>query len=82
MLFAGNLDLLPTEDSSAVTARALDGQFMLHPLAVDYVGKVPGFAWLTEVIVILPGDLPVGQDVLVSVTYHAQTSNQVRFKIK
>jgi len=82
MLFAINLDLLPGEDISAVTARAQDAQFMLHPLTVEYVGKVPGFAWLTEVVVILPGDFPAGQDVLVSVTYRAQTSNQVRFKIK
>jgi uncharacterized protein (TIGR03437 family) len=82
MLFAINLDLLPSEDSSAVTARAQDAQLMLRPLTVEYVGKVPGFAWLTEVVVILPCDLPAGQEVLVSVTYHAQTSNQVRFKIK
>jgi uncharacterized protein (TIGR03437 family) len=82
MLFAVNLDLLAGENSSAVTARALDAQMMLHPLTVEFVGKVPGFAWLTEVIVILPADLPAGQEVLVSVTYHTQTSNQVRFKIK
>ena len=82
MLFATNLDLLSGEDRSAVTARGLDAQMMLHPLPVEYVGKVSGFTWLTEVIVMLPSDLPAGQDVLVSVTYHAQTSNQVRIKIK
>lgn len=82
MLFAVNLDLLAGENSSAVTARALDGQMMLHPLTVEFAGKVSGFPWLTQVIVILPANLPAGQDVLVSVTYHAQTSNQVRIKIK
>ncbi len=82
MLFAMNLDLLPNEDSSALTARAADAQMMVHPLTVELVGKVPGFAWLTEVVVILPGDLPAGQDVLASVTYRTQTSNQVRIKIK
>jgi len=82
MLFAMNLDLLPGENSSAVTARAEDAQMILHPLAVEAVGKVPGFAWLTEVVVVLPGDLPAGQDVLVSVTYRSQTSNKVRIKIK
>jgi len=82
MLFAVNLDLLPTEDSSAVMARAEDTQMMLHPLTVEFVGKVPGFAFLTEMIVVLPGDLSAGQDVLVSVTYHNQTSNKVRLKIK
>jgi glucose/arabinose dehydrogenase len=82
MLFAVNLDLLAGENSSAVTARALDAQMMLHPLTVEFVGKVSGFSWLTEVIAILPADLPAGQEVLVSVTYHTQTSNQVRFRIK
>jgi len=82
MLFAMNLDLLPGENSSAVTARAEDAQMILHPLAVEAVGKVPGFAWLTEVVVVLPGGLPAGQDVLVSVTYRSQTSNKVRIKIK
>jgi glucose/arabinose dehydrogenase len=82
ILFAVNLDLLAGENSSAVTARALDAQMMLHPLTVEFVGKVPGFAWLTEVVVILPADLPAGQEVLVTVTYRAQTSNQVRVKIK
>jgi glucose/arabinose dehydrogenase len=82
MLFAMGLDLQPGEDSSAVTARAEDAQMILHPLAVEVIGKVPGFNWLTEVIVILPADLPAGQDVLVSITYRTQTSNKVRIKIK
>jgi hypothetical protein len=82
MLFAMSLDLQLGEDSSAVTARAEDAQMILHPLTVEVVGKVPGFNWLTEVIVILPADLPAGQDVLVSVTYRTQTSNKVRIKIK
>jgi hypothetical protein len=82
MLFAINLDLLPSEDSSAVTARAEDAQMILHPVTVEFVGKVPAFEWLTELIIILPADLPVGQDVLLSVTYRTQTSNKVRIKIK
>ena len=81
-LFAMSLDLQPGEDSSAVTARAEDAQMIRHPLTVEVIGKVPGFNWLTEVIVILPADLPAGQDVLVSVTYRTQTSNKVRIKIK
>ena len=82
MLFALSLDLLPSEGSSALTARAEDAQMILHPLTVELVGKVPGFDWLTEIIVILPADLPAGQDVLASVTYRTQTSNKVRIKIK
>ena len=82
MLFAVNLDLLPGEDSTAVTARAEDSQLNLYPLTVEYVGAVPGFGWLTQVIVELPDNLPTGQDVLVSVTWHAQTSNKSRITTK
>jgi len=82
MLFAVNLNLQAGEGSSAVTARAQDAQIILHSLPVEFVGTVPGFPWLTEVVVMLPANLPAGQDILVSVTYHLQTSNQVRMKIK
>jgi hypothetical protein len=82
MLFALNLDLLPGEDNTAVTAQAEDSLLNAYPLTVEFVGKVPGYDWLTEVVVKLPDNLPTGQDVLVSITWHTRTSNKVRFKIK
>jgi glucose/arabinose dehydrogenase len=82
MLFAVNLDLLPAENSSAVTALAEDAQMNLYPLTVEYVGTVPGLSWLTEVVVVLPVNLPASQDVLVSVTWHARTSDKARIRIK
>ena len=82
MLFAINLDLLPTEDKSAVTARAEDAAMIVYDLEVEFVGAVPGFAWLTQVVVILPGNLPSGQSVLVNVTLRGQTSNKVRIRIR
>lgn len=82
MLFAVNLDLLPGENSSAVTARAEDSQLNLYPLTVEYVGAVPDINWLTQVVVKLPDNLPAGQDVLVSITLHGQTSNKARLRIK
>jgi len=82
VLFAANLDLLPSEDSSAVTARAEDAQLNVYPMTIEFVGKVPNFEWLTQVIVRLPDNLPTGQDVLVSITLHGQTSNKVRLRIK
>ena len=82
MLFAVNLDLLPGENSSAVTARAEDSQMNLYPLTVEYVGAVPDINWLTQVVVKLPDNLPTGQDVLVSITWHATTSNKARITIK
>ncbi len=82
MLFAVNLDLLPSEGVSAVTARAEDAQMNVYPLTVEYVGTVPGFSWLTAVVVVLPNNLPVASDILVSATWQARISNKARIKIK
>ncbi|HUE80771.1 MAG TPA: PQQ-dependent sugar dehydrogenase [Pyrinomonadaceae bacterium] len=82
MFFAINLDLMPTEDSSAVTARAEDASLNIYPLTVEFVGGVPNFEGLTQIIVILPNNLPPGQSVLVSVTVHGQTSNKARMRIQ
>jgi glucose/arabinose dehydrogenase len=82
VIFATNLDLLPGDDSSAVTARAEDTQLNLHQMTIEFVGKVPNFEWLTQVIVRLPENLPTGQEVLVSITLHEQTSNKARIRIR
>jgi hypothetical protein len=82
MLFALNLDLLPNEDKTAVTAQAEDALLNAYPLSIEFVGKVPGYVWLTEVVVALPDNLPSGQEVKVSITWHARTSNKARFKIR
>jgi uncharacterized protein (TIGR03437 family) len=82
MLFSVNLTLLQGENSSAVTARAEDTQLNVYPMTVEFVGPVPNLAGVTEVLVKLPDNLPTGQEVLVSLTLHGQTSNKVRFRIK
>jgi len=81
MFFAVNLDLLPGEDLTAVTASAEGPSLNIYPLTVEFVGGVPNFEGLTQIIVILPSNLPPGQSVLVSVTY-GQTSNKVRIRIQ
>ena len=75
MLFGFNL-------SSAVTAQAEGAPLNIYQLTVEFVGGVPNFEGLTQVIVILPGHLPPGQSVLVSVTLHGQTSNKARIRIQ
>jgi uncharacterized protein (TIGR03437 family) len=49
---------------------------------VEFVGKVPGFDWLTQVIVRLPNDTPAAQTLSVSVTLRGQTSNKARIRMK
>jgi hypothetical protein len=82
MLFASNLTLGAGENASSVTARAEDAQFNIYPLTVEFVGAVPGQNSFTEVVIILPSNLPTGQSVLVSLTWHSQTTNKARIRIK
>jgi glucose/arabinose dehydrogenase len=82
MLFATNLDLLPGEDNASVTASGADTQLNVYPLTVEYAGALPALSSLTEVIVVLPDNLPAGQDILVKITWHGMTSNKARIRIK
>jgi glucose/arabinose dehydrogenase len=82
MFFVTNLDLAAGENSSAVVARAQDGAANESPLTVEFVGKVPGFDWLTQVVVRLPDNFPSGQAVFLSVTFHGQTSNKARIQMR
>ncbi|HEX3085939.1 MAG TPA: PQQ-dependent sugar dehydrogenase [Pyrinomonadaceae bacterium] len=79
IFFATNLAFSPGD---AITARAEDAQLNLYLLPVEYVGAMPGLSAFTEVVVALPSNLPVGQSVLVSLTWHAQTTNKARIRIK
>ena len=81
MLFAVGLELMPSENSSVVTAQAEDSAHTIYPLTVEYVGKVPNFNWLTQVNVKLPNGLGPG-DILVSITVRGATSNQVLVGIR
>ena len=81
ILFASGLNLLPGENASAVTGDAEDGDHIRYPLTVEYVGTVPGYDWMTAVIVRLHDNLGDVGDVLVGITVHGATSNRVRVGI-
>ena len=55
---------------------------VIHPVTVEFVGKVPGFDSLTQLVIRLPDGLPSNSDVLVSITLHGQTSNKVRIHVQ
>lgn len=85
MLFATNLTLGVGENASAVTADAEDFTYAHYPMTVEYVGAVPGQAWMTAIVVRLDDNLGgnfgnIG-DVLVGITYQGMTSNRVRIGI-
>ena len=81
-LFAVGLELLSGEDISVVTAQAEDAGNKIHPLKVEYVGKVPGFDWLTQVVIRLPDDFLNAGDLLVSVSLRGAVSNKAFIGIR
>jgi uncharacterized protein (TIGR03437 family) len=81
LLFANDADLNSGENASVITARAEDAFQVIHPVTVEFAGKVPGFDSITQLVIRLP-DLPSNSDVLVSITLHGQTSNKVRVRIQ
>lgn len=81
MLFAKNLDLLPGETAGAVTAEAEDASHNIYPLSVEYVGKIPGFDWMTAVVLRLNDNLGDVGDVLVGIRLRGEASNRVRMGI-
>lgn len=81
ILFAKNLDLLPGETALAVTAEAEDASRVRYPLTVEYVGKVPGFDWMSMVIVRLHDQLGSVGDVLIGIRLRNVASNRVRVGI-
>jgi hypothetical protein len=82
MLFASNLELLPSETGSVVTAEAEDSQHRIYPLTVEFVGKVPNLDWLTQVNVRLPDELANGGDVLVTFRLRGAVSNKALITIR
>jgi hypothetical protein len=76
VLFLSNVQWPTPETRPAVTAQAEDPQGMTHALTVEYVGKVPNFDWLTQVIVKPPLALQDGGDVWVRVSVGGVLSNR------
>jgi hypothetical protein len=80
-LFAKFVDLAAGEDRSAVTVSALDKNQVSHDLPVEFVGKAQGTDELTQIIVRLPADLPVGE-IFVSVKFRGKGSEIARIRVQ
>ena len=81
-LFAQNVQLLPGETAAALTAAAEDAAHNVHPLTVERADPVPGFEWMSAVVVRLSDRMSDSTgEVLVSVTLRGVTSNRVRFRV-
>ena len=82
VLFATHVNLTPAEDTSVITAQAEDSQNRVFPLTVEFVGKVPRFNWLTQLIVKLPEELINVGEVQVSITVRGTRSNKVPLTVR
>ena len=82
MLLATNFDLRPGDTTAIVSATAQDSLGNTHPLSVEYVGRVPQFDWITQVIVRLPDDLTGPSDLLITINGRGSLSNQALVSIK
>ncbi|HUE82956.1 MAG TPA: hypothetical protein VMM84_12655 [Pyrinomonadaceae bacterium] len=78
VLFVTNVDLFSGEDLSFVSVKT-EGAI---PFAVEYVGKVPNFSWLTQIKVRVPEELANAGDVRFTVSLRGLTSNPARINIK
>ena len=82
ILLAGNLVLNAGEDSSLITAQAQDVQGNPYPLIVEFAGKVPGYDWLSEVVVKFPDQMVYTGDFWVSISLRGVPSNKAFVTIK
>jgi hypothetical protein len=82
VLLVLNGDLFAGENVSAVIAQIEDAQHAVYPMPVEYIGKVPGFIWLTQIVVKLPDQMSDTGDALVSINLHGVASNKVVIKMK
>jgi len=84
-LFGRNIDLNPGENASAVTVTARDSRSRIFSLKVEFVGQVPNLPnqdKITQVNVRLPDELAQAGDVMISISLHGQTSNEVLFNVQ
>lgn len=81
MLLSANLDLQPGDGPSIVTVQADNANGPPYPLAVEWIGRLPDFDWITVVIAKLPVELANANQALISITAHNESSNQVLVSI-
>jgi aldose sugar dehydrogenase len=78
MLFASGIE---DESLSLITAKAEGPNNHIYPLVVESVRKVPGFDWLTEVIVLLPSSVDSPGDFGISLSYRGRVGNKALLRL-
>jgi O-glycosyl hydrolase len=82
LLLAANLEMLLGEDLSALSVQAVDSQNVVYSLSIEFAGKVPGYNWLSSVVVKLPENQSLNGDLSVGLSLNGVNSNAVVLAIK
>jgi uncharacterized protein (TIGR03437 family) len=80
-LFAVNVDLAQGQLSN-LEAQAETSTGQVFPLTIEFVGAVPNFTWLKQVVVKLPDEIANSNEVNVSLKTGLFTGNTVTLKLK
>lgn len=76
VLFATDLELLPGEDASAVSAQIEDAQQRAVQVPVEFVGKIPNFESFTQIVIKLPAPI-LTEGTKISISLRGTSSNSV-----
>ena len=75
-LLARNMEMSTGESVPLPIVQAEDAQHRITSLPVEFVGKVPGFSWLSQIVVRLPNELAAAGEVQITITFRGRTSNK------
>ena len=81
LLFAVNVELGTGETTSVIEAQAEGAGGQIFPLTVEYLGSVPNFNWLKQIIVKLPDQLAGSSEIHVSLRVRGTVGNTVVVKL-
>jgi probable HAF family extracellular repeat protein len=74
-IMARNIEIVAGENIPALTVQAENAQHQLIDLPVEFIGKVPGAPWLTQITVRLPDQLNTTEELQLRISFRGQTSN-------
>ena len=80
-ILAQNIEIIPGENIPPPTVQGENAQHQLIDLPVEFVGKVPGATWLTQITVRLPDQLNTAGEIQLRISYRDRTSNNASFTL-
>jgi hypothetical protein len=76
-----DVDLYNAETLSIFSVQAVDSSQVAHDLQVEDLQKVPGTPWMSQLTVRLPSDIPVPNQLRVTVTARGLASNEATIRV-